>query len=146
MAFGDVKTLLASGNVLFEATSTRGLKEKLERGLESAFGFHIGVVLRTMDELRAMVRSDPFGGISESETAKLHVTLTDADWPAGFEPKGVADDFDIPKVTRREVFIIAHRKPDGTYLARSALDLETGLPKGQLVTARNWNTILKAIA
>lgn len=146
MGFGDVKTLLASGNVLFDAPSARGLKTKIEAGLKAAFGFEIGTVLRSLDELREMVRSDPFGGVVESEAAKLHVMLLDEPLPKGFAQPAIAGDFDVPRITGREIFLIVHRKEDGTYLGRSGLDTETRLPRGTLVTARNWNTILRAIA
>lgn len=146
LGFGDVKTLIGSGNVLFDARPGKTLKQKLELGLQEAFGFKIGVVLRSLDELKAMVASDPFGGVTESEAAKLHVTLFDQPVPAGLKFEGVKGDFDIPRVTDREVFIIAYRKQDGTYLARSLLDLEKRYPKGTLMTSRNWNTILKAVA
>ena len=146
MGFGNVKTLLASGNVLFDTRVAKGLKEKLEAGLEAAFGFKIGVVLRSIDELAAMVKSDPFNGATESEVAKLHVTLTAEPLPDGFEFAAVKDDFDIPRIDPREIFIIAYRKPDGTYLSGGQLDLEKGIPKKALITSRNWNTILKAIA
>ncbi|HWA20360.1 MAG TPA: DUF1697 domain-containing protein [Devosia sp.] len=146
MGYDNVKTLLASGNVLFDARAAKGLKEKLEAGLHEAFGFKIGVVLRSIDELKAIAKSDPFNGIAESEAAKLHVTLTAEPLPKGFAFPGIKGDFDIPRIDPREIFIIAYRKPDGTYLGNSAIDLEKGIPKGTLATTRNWNTILKAIA
>jgi uncharacterized protein (DUF1697 family) len=146
MGFGNVKTLLASGNVLFDARSGKGLKEKIEAGLHDAFGFRIGVVLRSLDELRAMVESDPFNGVTESEAARLHVTLTAEPLPDGFEFPGIENDFDIPRIDARAIVIIAYRKPEGTYLSGGQLDLEKGIPKTALVTSRNWNTILKAIA
>src|SRR5262245_27521466 len=71
----NVKTLLASGNALFDTRPSKGLQAKLEAGLEAHFGFHIGVVLRSIDELKAMVKSDPYDGLVESEKAKLHVML-----------------------------------------------------------------------
>jgi uncharacterized protein (DUF1697 family) len=146
MGFTDVKTLLASGNVLFDATSSKGLKEKIETGLEARFGFQIGTVLRSSDELREMVKSDPFGR-EEDEDAKLHVMLFDAPIPKSLKPENVAGDYDVPRATAREIFIIAWKKPDGTYTGNSSLPLlEKKLPKGTLVTTRNWNTILKAIA
>jgi uncharacterized protein (DUF1697 family) len=146
MGLADVKTLLASGNVLFDAPSARGLKAKIEAGLKAAFGFEVGTVLRSLDELEAMVRADPFGGVVESEAAKLHVILFDAPLPEGFVQPPVPGDFDVPTITEREIFLIVHRKPDGTYLGRSSLDTEMRLPSGTLVTTRNWNTILRAIA
>jgi uncharacterized protein (DUF1697 family) len=146
LGFTDVRTLLASGNVLFEARPSKGLKQKLELGLEEAFGFKIGVVLRSIDELKAMVAADPFGGVLESEAAKLHVVLFAEPVPEGVTLKPVAGDFDLLPFGPREIFIIAYRKPDGTYLAGGLLDLEKTIPKAALRTARNWNTILKAIA
>jgi uncharacterized protein (DUF1697 family) len=147
MGFDSVKTLLASGNVLFDARSGKGLKQKIEAGLEQQFGFAVGTVLRSVDELAAMAAADPFGR-AEGEDARLHVMLFDAPLPETFKPTGVKDDFDVPRVTDREIFLTVWRKPDGTYVGNSgglAL-LEKQLPKGILVTSRNWNTILKAIA
>jgi len=146
MGFGDVRTLLASGNVLFDAGGERGLRRKIETGLRAAFGFDIGVVLRSRAALRAMVASDPYGGVVESDAAKLHVTLFEAPIPDGFVQPGVPGDFDVARIDTREIFLIVHRKPDGTYLGTSTLDTEKRLPKSTLVTTRNWNTILKAIA
>lgn len=145
LGFGEVKTLLASGNVLFDAVASKSLKQKIEAGLQEAFGFQIGTVLRTIDDLKAMVASDPFGR-KEGEDTKLHVMLFEAAIPADFKAAGIKDDFDVEKVTEREIFLVFYRKPDGTYTGNSSLDFEKKLPKGTLVTTRNWNTILKAIA
>ena len=131
--------MLASGNVLFEARPSKSLKEKLEAGLEETFGFKIGVVLRSIDELRAMVAADPFGGTVESEAAKLHVVLFAEPVPEKVTLTGVPGDFDVLPFGSREIFIIAYRKPDGTYLAGGLLDLEKTIPKAALRTARNWN-------
>ena len=145
LGFTDVKTLLASGNVLFDAKDSKTLKGKIEAGLKAQFGFEIGTVLRSVDALAAMVKSDPFGR-PEGEDAKLHVLLFDAPVPPALSPRGVPGDFDVAAVTEREIFFIFYRKPDGTYTGNSSFDLEKRLPKGTLVTMRNWNTILKAIA
>lgn len=145
LGFTDVKTLLASGNVLFDAKPARTLKNKIEAGLKAQFGFEIGTVLRSVDELSAMVKADPFKR-EEGEDAKLHVMLFDAPVPAALKPEGVPGDFDVAAQTERELFFVFYRKPDGTYSGNSSFDLEKRLPKGTLVTMRNWNTILKATA
>ena len=77
MGLGNVKTLLASGNVLFDAKASNTLKGKIEAGLKEAFGFEIGTVLRSVDELATMVAADPFKR-QEGDDAKLHVMLFDA--------------------------------------------------------------------
>lgn len=147
MGYTEVKTLLASGNVLFDAKPGKTLKSKIEAGLKDAFGFEIGTVLRSADDLRTMVKVDPFGR-AEGDDAKLYVMLFAEPIPASLRPESVTGDFDVPKVTEREIFLILWKKPDGTYAGNSGglLALEKRLPKGTLVTSRNWNTILKAIA
>jgi uncharacterized protein (DUF1697 family) len=144
MGFTGVKTLLASGNILFDAPATSQLKATIEAALAKSFSFPIPVVLRTIEELREMVRSDPFGR-KEGDDAKLHVVLADAPLPPIDDP-GIPGDYEVTRITDRELFFIAYRKPDGTYLGRTQFAYEKQLPKGMLVTARNWNTILKAVA
>ena len=89
---------------------------------------------------------DPFGGRVECEDFKLYVSLFSEDLPAALLPSGVPGDYDIIPGGPREFYIVGYRKPDGTYSAGALLNLEKKLPKGQLVTSRNWNTILKAVA
>lgn len=146
MGFANVKTLLASGNVLFDSTTAKGLQARIEKGLADTFGFTIGTVLRSRAELEAMVKADPFGGRVECEAFKLYVSLFSEDLPAALLPSGVPGDYDIIPGGPREFYIVGYRKPDGTYSAGALLNLEKKLPKGQLVTSRNWNTIVKAVA
>lgn len=145
LGFTDVKTLLASGNVLFDAKSAKSLKEKIEAGLREQFGFDVPIVLRTMDELKAMVKANPFGR-EAGEDAQLHVLLLDSDLPKGFKFAGLAGDYDVPYIGAQEICFIVYRKDDGTYLGRSKLAVDNSFPKGVVATMRNWNTILKAIA
>jgi uncharacterized protein (DUF1697 family) len=146
MGFDNVKTLLASGNVLFDARASKGLQGKIEAVLERQFGFAVGTVVRSVDELKAMVGADPFSGGVESEAQKLYVMLFAEPLPAELVLAGVAGDYDVLPGAGRELYLIGYRKPDGTYSAGGLLLLEKQLPKGRLVTTRNWNTILKAIA
>ena len=146
MGFANVKTLLASGNVLFDAKTSSGLQGKIEAGLKTQFGFAVGTVLRTVDALKALVASDPFGGRVEDDGQKLYVMLFAEDLPKTLALTGVAGDYDVFVGGPREVYLVGYRKPDGTYSAGGLLAVEKQLPKGMLVTTRNWNTILKAIA
>lgn len=145
LGFGDVKTLLASGNVLFDAPPDAALKSKIEAGLKAQFGFEVPVVLRTLDELKALVAANPFGR-EAGEDAQLHLLLLDQDLPSGFKFANLAGDYDVAHVGARELCFIVYRKDDGTYLGRSKLTVDKSLPKGVVATMRNWNTILKAIA
>jgi uncharacterized protein (DUF1697 family) len=145
MGYDNVKTLLASGNVLFDAKSGKGLKEKIEAGLEAEFSFEVPIVLRTMDGLKAMVAANPFGR-EAGEDAQLHVLLLDQDLPKGFKQASLKGDYDVAQAEGDTIHYIVYRKDDGTYLGRSQLNVDKSLPKGVVATMRNWNTILKAIA
>jgi uncharacterized protein (DUF1697 family) len=144
MGFENVKTLLASGNVLFDGAG-KGLKAKIEAGLKAQFGFDVPIVLLSMDELKAMVKSDPFGR-EAGEDAQLHVLLLDQDLPKGFKQPNLPGDYDVARAEGNAIHYIVYRKDDGTYLGRSQLNVDKSLPKGVVATMRNWNTILKAVA
>lgn len=58
--YGDVRTHLQSGNVLFTTDAPRpGLDADLERVLEDRFGFAIPVITRSRDELAETVARAP---------------------------------------------------------------------------------------
>lgn len=140
-----VRTLLASGNVMFEAGDGTGLRQTVEAALERRFGFEIGVVLRTIEQIRAMRDSAPFGRVDPGVDAAFHVLLLAEPMTPKPRLDGVAGDYDIARIDAGEVYFRLHRKPDGTYLGRSALKgIDKLLPRGQLFTMRNWNTLLKA--
>ncbi len=72
----NVRTVLASGNVVFEASGKDPhLDQTISRGLEKAFGFPVKVVLRTVRELRTLVASEPFKGAPTGPNVKLYVTF-----------------------------------------------------------------------
>ncbi|MGB3026826.1 DUF1697 domain-containing protein [Paradevosia shaoguanensis] len=148
MGYKDARTLIASGNVLFSAEreADAELAGTIEKGLKAKFGFEIGVVLRSIDELRAMVAAEPFKSLPEGADAKRYVMfLREAVGQSLKLPFGVEGDHDVLSVTPTEIFAVAWHMPNGRY--GEGLDaLEKQFPKGTLMTMRNWNTILKAVA
>lgn len=141
--FAGVRTLLASGNVIVEAEAD-DLKPRLERAMSAHAGFPIEVVLRSDAELRAMIASAPFAAVPDGADVKLYVLMFDAALPPLPNLAGESGDYDVVRVDDRNIYVVAHRKPNGRY--GEGLDkLDKQLPKGALVTTRNWNTILKAV-
>ncbi len=67
--FEGVKTVLASGNVVFEAARAQGLKQRIEGALRERFGYDAWIVLRRQDELAAIVAACPFAGDSDARHA-----------------------------------------------------------------------------
>ncbi|QIG40682.1 DUF1697 domain-containing protein [Microbacterium sp. 4R-513] len=64
LGFGAVRTVLASGNVAFEADAAaraRGhLKSSIEQALRDRFGYDAWILLLTQDELAAAIEGVPF--------------------------------------------------------------------------------------
>jgi uncharacterized protein (DUF1697 family) len=145
LGFEGVRTLIASGNVLFETTATTGLRQKIEAALEQHFGFAIGVVLRTQEELAAMLALEPFAAVAEGADAQFFVLLLAEPLAPPPQLQGVAGDSEIVRVDPREIYFVGYRRPNGRY-SEGLDDIGKQLPKGLLVTMRNWNTIRKAAA
>jgi uncharacterized protein (DUF1697 family) len=59
--FGDVRTILASGNVLLESSAGTGaVRKKTEAALRDAFGYEAWVLVYGIDTVRDIVEAYPF--------------------------------------------------------------------------------------
>jgi uncharacterized protein (DUF1697 family) len=145
MGLQNVKTVVASGNVRFETDKNARLKERLEAALEGQFAFSVKVILRSAEEIEAMIASKPFAKVDPKADAALHVLLSDAP----MLPKPDLDSvlpahIEVPRIDEREIYFVAHRLPNGRY-TEGLEQIDKLLPKGALVTMRNWNTVLKLL-
>lgn len=140
----NVRTVLASGNVLFEGQNTAQTIRAIEQQIEFDFGFSSETILRSIDDLTAMLARDPFDGTIEDKNTKLYVFFLGPEEIQILQlPMGIQEDFKITHVTAGEIFAIAWRKQDGRF---SDNLLAVTKPFGRYVTNRNWNTVLKLIA
>ena len=75
--FGDVKTVLASGNVIF--TSNKASVASLQADAEAAMVKHLGraflTIVRPMDGLRSLLESNPYKRFKLSTGSKRIVTF-----------------------------------------------------------------------
>lgn len=136
--FDDVRTVLASGNVVLEApkTETADLETRLEAALAGALGVTTHFMVRDAAEWSAMIAANPFPDEAEREPGRLLVlvmkTLLDQSKATAY-----LDSYDGPErieILGREVFI-HYLDGQGT----SALSL----PRLGNGTARNWNTVTR---
>ena len=75
--FGDVATVVASGNVLFdhEAAADDAMANEIAALVEKRFGFRSMVAVRTRAEIEAAVADNPFAG--ENEDKFVHTMFLD---------------------------------------------------------------------
>ncbi len=87
IGFENVKTVIASGNVLFEAakTSEKTLEEKIEKELPNYIGFRSNTIVRTIEDVQNPVNTNPFKSISLTPTMRPHVTFLKHDPPSTFK-------------------------------------------------------------
>jgi uncharacterized protein (DUF1697 family) len=146
LGFEVVRTVLASGNVLFESPETDRylLEQRIDEGLKNTFGYKMGVILRTLPEIRDLVDSDPFEGITVTLQTRLYVTfLTDG------SKGGLKLPYESPEGDLRILGVSAGVVCSAVTLSakRGTTDLMRILEKefGSAVTTRNWNTIIKIL-
>lgn len=75
--FSDVRTLLSSGNVAFDARSTSpaALERRAERAMQAGLGRSFQTFVRPAAQLRQLVDSDPYAGYALQPASKKIVTF-----------------------------------------------------------------------
>ena len=145
LGFGEPRTLLQSGNLVFQSDRLKG--EPLERLLEiefkKRFGFETTFFVRTPKEWRAIVSNNPFPREATKDPSHLLVLFLKIA-PARKAVDALQSAIVGPELVRAvgsQAYIVY---PDG--VGRSRLTntiLEKHVGRG---TGRNWNTILKIAA
>jgi len=144
LAFKGVKTLLVSGNVLFEAPAGNGntLVAKIENKLKEVFGHEIGVVLRPLADLQKLAEANPFKNIKITPDTRVYVTFLKEKPKTGSKIQSESRDFKIVWISDNEVCTAITVSPQ-----RQTTDLMNFVEKefGRKVTTRNWNTIVRIL-
>ncbi len=134
----DVETYIQSGNAVFAhaSRSPAKLAADLEQRIAKATGFTVPVVLRTADELAAVIAANPFA----ADVEHLHIMFVAvplaADALAAIDGKKFAPE--QWSAVEREVYLhlpggIGNSKLAGTVMKAKAM---------AAATARNWRTVL----
>jgi uncharacterized protein (DUF1697 family) len=136
-----VKTVLASGNVLFESrkTSEASLTKELEKALEARFGARIPVVLRTRAELERLADADPFGSVEVTPKTRPYVTFLKAKPGRRKLPTGTG--YEVLGIVERTVCSVVDLSGATSPDLMRVLDKEFGTD----VTTRGWNTVEKVL-
>lgn len=142
IGYPDAKTLLQSGNAVFSAprTPTAKVAKAIETALADKYGTQIAVMVRTADEIRAVVDANPLDVANPSQFLVVfyaepidHTKLESLD-PANHAPEEMA-------LAEREIY---YNFPKGMRDAKLPLVVERKLKvRG---TGRNWATVTKLLA
>jgi uncharacterized protein (DUF1697 family) len=136
LGFQSIRTHIQSGNVVFESRlKENAIRSSMEKALAAKMGKPIDVMVRTPEEMRAVLSSNPFPG---REPAKVAVAFLQEVPAHDLNRNVVAPGGEQLQPGRREIYIYY---PDG--MGRSKLKLPLN---GAKATVRNMNTVAKLVA
>ncbi len=138
--FVEVRTVLASGNVVF--SSTPASTSSLERKIEAAMAQHLHrtfmTFVRSLSALRALLESDPYEGFKLREGSKRVVTFLREKPGAQLALPAEAEGARIVCARGTEAFSAYTPGPKGPVFMRLIEDTF-----GDEVTTRTWDTLRK---
>jgi uncharacterized protein (DUF1697 family) len=146
LGFADVRSLLQSGNLIFQGkrraseTLERLLEVETEKRLEISIEYHV----RTGTELQAIVADNPFPNEAERDPGHL-VVLFLKKVPEASSVQALQSAIRGPEILRavgRQLYIVYPAGIGTSKLTNTVIDKKLGA-RG---TARNWNTVLKLAA
>ncbi|HKH44522.1 MAG TPA: DUF1697 domain-containing protein [Thermoanaerobaculia bacterium] len=141
LGFGEVRTLLNSGNVVFTAPGTApgDAAAAIEKALVQRTGVSSRVTVLTAAELAAAVDENPLLDVAHDHTRLLVSVLTNPADRSKLEPL-VKQDW-TPEVLALGARVAYLWCPEG--LLASRLPEAVGRALGDAVTTRNWATLTK---
>jgi uncharacterized protein (DUF1697 family) len=145
LGYKNVKTILASGNVIFEAPekNTDKLAKTIGPAMEKKFKFPIPLLIRPASGIEKMLAKDPFKKIKVTQETRLYVTFlpekTKSKLPIPYKsPDG---SFEILRMEDDALFSHLDLTKTGTIEVMNVLEKEFG----KNITTRNWNTVQKLV-
>lgn len=133
--FADVRTYIASGNVVLRSASTaRQVQEALETALERHAGKPVGVLVRTGAEMAAVLAANPFSKTAPNRTVAIFL---DQAPPANALDAASGRNGEEMALGKREIYV---------HYGAGMADSKLRIPAAKAGTARNLNTVAKLAA
>ena len=142
--FTNVKTYINSGNVIFETAKIddKKLAAKIESAIENEFGLQIKVIVRTIEEIAAIVKNNPFAGQFENDK-DVHVFFLDEELSSEKRDILLSNNNENEKfaVQNREIFCLLRVSVLDSLIGKDYIGKKLKVS----ATARNWRTVHKVL-
>jgi uncharacterized protein (DUF1697 family) len=142
LGFEDVRTIVQTGNAIFEAArKAEEIETEIEAALAEKLGLKTPVIVRTASQWRALVKANPYPEAAREDPAHLLLmALKGPPKPGGLDDlRAAIKGRETAEVNGREAYLTY---PDGIGTSKlTSAVIERKL--GATGTARNWNTVLK---
>ena len=141
--FGNVRTVLSSGNVVFDARA--GSELALARRIEAAMAEHLDrkfhTIVRSADALKELIATDPYAAFRVSPKAKRVVTFLREPHKSPPKLPPETEGVRVLAVAGANIFTVYVPQPGNPVFMRL---IEKTF--GADVTTRTWDTVKKCAA
>ena len=140
--FTEVKTLLSSGNVVFSGRRATevAIERKVEAAIEAHVGKKFGAIVRSIEDLQALLDADPFSAFRLPPKSKCVVTFLRAAPNTKLALPIERDGARILKLHGRELlsaYVVSDKGPVFMNIIEKAC--------GKDITTRTWETVTKVV-
>jgi uncharacterized protein (DUF1697 family) len=134
------RTLIATGNLVFEAkgTTVRQLEARLESAFEETFGRHVDIIVRNAAAWRKLIAGNPFAAESHANASRVVARVARRPIKgivAALEP--YLTNGERVKIVNGDLWIHFAREPNQSRIFAAL----TPARLNGVGTLRNWNTI-----
>jgi uncharacterized protein (DUF1697 family) len=141
LGFGNVETVISTGNVVFDSTSrsARALEARIEKAWPERLGFQSTTIVRTRAQMHDLAARNPFGDLVDTPATSLQVTFLkhEPNVAVGLPHTSESGSYTIVALEDRVVCSVVDLTGSQTP------DLMRGLEKllGKQITTRTWKTV-----
>lgn len=142
LGFSDVTTYIQSGNVIFRSKNKNpaAVVETITGAIKTRFGFDVTVIIRRPDELKAVIKKNPFIGRKGIDEKGLYVTFLQ-EQPSPALAKALrpltAKTKDEYEIVGTAIYIHCRKGYGKSLLNNSYFERYLKVR----ATTRNWNTV-----
>lgn len=141
----DAKTYIQSGNAVFTAPGKDGRKiaRILESAISAKFGYEAAVIVRSLEDWRALLKANPYAKRDLQEGERLFITFLE-EAPAkaaAAKLEAIRDPKDEVKVRGCEAFLLIRGSYGESNLSNAFVEKTLGVR----ATTRNLPTTLKLL-
>jgi uncharacterized protein (DUF1697 family) len=136
----NVRTLVATGNLVFEARAgdISKLEQRLEKAFEQAFGRHVDIIVRGAEDWLKLAAANPFPGESAASADQVAVRVmrepVSADAVEALQAHAAEDERVL--WVDGDIWLVFSRERPNSRLLAAANHKRFGVG-----TSRNWNTV-----
>jgi uncharacterized protein (DUF1697 family) len=142
LRLSNVETMIASGNVLFDAPAAQSptaLEQRIEQHLRKTLGYDVATFLRTPDEIATIVAHEPFAPDASAHAIYVAFLKAPPSTDARRTLLGFSNDVDQFTSSGREVYWKSRKSIGESTFSGAQLEKTLGMP----ATMRNITTVRK---